>query len=151
MDKNKPFSDYLNISKSWIEEKLQAFKTIGNTQRSPLSKTFRSYRTEYQTPICPTKTAERCSTFQNTWQQLCRTFEHYRNGTKVRKTFSFANFVEYLAYYITNSTSCLQVKPVRQTSLRPPLQSVAIQQSLYGDMLRVDLVGELKNFWRIHA
>ena len=62
---------------------------------------------------------------------------------KFRQLFHFPNFLEFLEDYIRNCPSCLQVKPPNNASLKPPLQSVATQQAFPGDLLQVDMVGQL--------
>ena len=60
-----------------------------------------------------------------------------------RQKFYFPNFVEFLTNYIKNCSSCLQVKPVKHATLRPPLLSLAVDQHFPGDLLQIDIVGKL--------
>ena len=60
-----------------------------------------------------------------------------------RQKFYFPNFVEFLTNYIKNCSSCLQIKPVKHATLKPPLQSLAVDQHFPGDLLQVDIVGKL--------
>ena len=91
----------------------------------------------------PTKTAERL-VFRIHNSKFAGHLRITKTAHKSGELVHIPNFVEYLANYVKACLSCLQVKPVRQTSLRPPLQSVALQQSLPGDMLKVDLIGKLQ-------
>ena len=67
-----------------------------------------------------------------------------KTAEKFRELFYFPNFVELLADNIKNCSSCLQIKPLKNQFLRPPLQSVTVQQTFPGDMLQIDLVGKLR-------
>ena len=60
-----------------------------------------------------------------------------------RRHFYFPNFVEALMNYVKNCSSCLQVKPIKHASQKPPLLSLATDKHLPGDMLQIDLVGRL--------
>ena len=60
-----------------------------------------------------------------------------------RKHFYFPGFVEFLANYVKNCSSCLQIKPVKHQTLKTPLLSLATDKYYPGDMLQVDLVGKL--------
>ena len=60
-----------------------------------------------------------------------------------RKHFYFPSFVEFLTNYVKNCSSCLQTKPVKHSTLKPPLLSLATDKYFPGDMLQVDLVGKL--------
>ena len=60
-----------------------------------------------------------------------------------RQKFYFPNFVEFLTNYIKNCSSCLQVKPVKHATLKPPLLSLAVDQHFPGDLLQIDIVGKL--------
>ena len=52
-----------------------------------------------------------------------------------RRKFQFPNFVEFLTNYKKNCSSCLQIKPVKHATLKPPLQSLAVDQQFPGDLL----------------
>ena len=60
-----------------------------------------------------------------------------------RKHFYFPNFVEFLTNYVKNCSSCLQTKPVKHATLKPPLLSLATDKYFPGEMLQIDLVGKL--------
>ena len=47
-----------------------------------------------------------------------------KTAQRFRQNFYFPNFVEFLANYIKNCSSSLQVKPVKDTTLKPPLLSL---------------------------
>ena len=59
-----------------------------------------------------------------------------------RQKFYFPNFVKVLTSYIKNCSSCLQFKPVKHATLKPPLLSLAVHQH-FPDLLQVDFVGKL--------
>ena len=60
-----------------------------------------------------------------------------------RQKFYFPNFVEFLTNFIKNCSSCLQVKPVKHATLKPPYLSLAVDQHFPGDLLQIDIVGKL--------
>ena len=60
-----------------------------------------------------------------------------------RKHSYFPGFVECLANYVKNCSSCLQIKPVKHQTLKTPLLSLATDKYYPGDLLQVDLVGKL--------
>ena len=66
-----------------------------------------------------------------------------KTAQRFRQKFYFPNFVEFLTNYIKNCSSCLQVKPVKHTTLKPPLLSLAVDQHFPGYLLQVDIVGKL--------
>ena len=66
-----------------------------------------------------------------------------KTATLFRQYFYFPNFVEALTAYVKNCSSCLQVKPVKHATQKPPLLSLATDKYLPGDMLQIDLVGRL--------
>ena len=68
-----------------------------------------------------------------------------RTAQEFRKRFYFPGFTEHLVHTIKNCLTCLQLKPIAQRQLRPPLQPVASLQSFPGDMLQIDLVGPYKS------
>ena len=61
-----------------------------------------------------------------------------------RKRFYFPMFSESLVSHVKNCSSCLQVKPVQKSMQTAPLQPIASEQSLPGDLLQIDLVGKLQ-------
>ena len=66
-----------------------------------------------------------------------------KTAQRFRLKFYFPNFVEFLANYMKICSSCIQVKPVKQTTLKPPFLSLAKDQDLPGDLQKVDKVGNL--------
>ena len=58
--------------------------------------------------------------------------------------FYYCMFSESLVSHVKNCSSCFQVKPVQKTMETAPLQHIASEQSLPGDLLQIDLGGELQ-------
>ena len=58
-----------------------------------------------------------------------------------RQRFFFPGFSEYLIGFIRNCLTNLQLNPVNERQLKPPLQPGSSFQSFPGDMLQIDLVG----------
>ena len=64
-------------------------------------------------------------------------------ANQIRHSFYFPEFTETLLDYVSNSSSCLQVKSVQQKSLKTPLLTIAQEQCFPGDLMEVDVVGKL--------
>ena len=61
-----------------------------------------------------------------------------------RKRFYYPMYSGSLVSFVKNCSSCLQVKLVQKTLQTVPLQPIASEQSLPGDLVQIDLVGKLQ-------
>ena len=61
-----------------------------------------------------------------------------------RRSFYFPGYQEIITEYVSNCSSCLQVKRAPESTLRPPLQPITAKTSFPGDIMELDLVGKLK-------
>ena len=68
-----------------------------------------------------------------------------KTAQSFRQKFSFSNFGEFLTNYIKNCFPCLQVKPVKHATLKPPFLSLAVDQHFPGDWPQVDIVGKFSD------
>ena len=66
-----------------------------------------------------------------------------KTATLFCQYFYFPNFVEFLTDYIKNCSSLLQVKHIKDATLKPRFLSLATNQYFPGDFLQFDLVGKL--------
>ena len=64
-----------------------------------------------------------------------------RTIAEFRKRYYCPNYIEKIADYIKNCSSCLQVKQVRPSRLKPPLQEITTTTSFPGDILQIDIMG----------
>ena len=60
---------------------------------------------------------------------------------EIRRRFYCPNYIEKIAAYIRNRSSCLQVKQVQPSRLKPPLQEITKTTSFPGDILQMDIMG----------
>ena len=67
-----------------------------------------------------------------------------------RRKFYFPSYQETIEEYIKNCSSCLQVKRTADKNLTPPLQPVTATTSFPGDMLEVDIVGNINRSGNTH-
>ena len=58
-----------------------------------------------------------------------------------RKRFYCANYIEKIADYIRNCSSCPQVKEVQPSRMKPPFQMITTTTSFPGDILQIDIMG----------
>ena len=68
-----------------------------------------------------------------------------RTVSEFRRRFYFPGPTEALTHMIKNCMTCLQLKPVKNRQLKVPLEPIASEQSLPGDMLQIDLIGMLRS------
>ena len=68
-----------------------------------------------------------------------------------RQKFYFPNFVEFLTNYIKNCSSCLQVKPVKHATLKPPLLSLAVDQPFPMRLASSRYCWEIARFRWLHS
>ena len=68
-----------------------------------------------------------------------------RTVSEFRRRFYFPGFTEALTRMIKNCMTCLQLKPAKNRQLKVPLEAVASEQTLPGDMLQLDLIGMINS------
>ena len=64
-----------------------------------------------------------------------------RTIAEFRKRFYRPNYIEKIADYVRNCSSCLQVKQVQPSRLKPPLQKITATTPFPGDILQIDIMG----------
>ena len=66
-----------------------------------------------------------------------------KTANQFRQRFHFPEFTETLLDYVSNCSSCLQVKSVQQKRLKTPILPITSEQCFPGDLMEVDVVGKL--------
>ena len=66
-----------------------------------------------------------------------------RTIEELKKCFYCPNYVELVADYIKNCSTCLQMKQAQPSLLRPPLQEVFTLKSFPGELMQIDILGPL--------
>ena len=64
-----------------------------------------------------------------------------RTIAEFRKRFYYPNYIEKIADYIRNCSSCLQLKQIQLSRLKTPLQEISSTTSFPGDILQIDFMG----------
>ena len=148
-------NDIIRTVTNWIKRNVKAITTYSNTELQKENKQLN--RLELYNNVLYRKF------FNNTEQNFIRQSvpsEHFcheillrihnskfmghfgivETANQIRHSFYFPEFTETLLDYVSNSSSCLQVKLVQQKSLKTPLLPIAQEQCFPGDLMEVDVV-----------
>ena len=64
-----------------------------------------------------------------------------RTIAEFRRRFYCPNYIEQIASYIRNCSTCLQLKLVQPSRLKPPLSELSSKTSFPGDIMQIDIQG----------
>ena len=150
-------NDIIRTVTNWIKRNVKAVTTYSNTELQKENKQLN--RLELYNNVLYRKF------FNNTEQNFIRQSvpsEHFcheillrihnskfmghleivETANQIRPRFYFPEFKETLLDYVSNSSSCLQVKSIQQKSLKTTLLPIASKQGFPGDLMEVDVVGK---------